>query len=47
VYATGSLDLTVDGPTMVEIPPGMMGNANDANFKFLTDSARPGPMQAR
>jgi hypothetical protein len=43
VYAFASLDLTVDGPTVVEIPAGMMGNANDANFKFLTDFGPTGP----
>ena len=30
VYAIASLDLKVDGPTVVEIPPGMYGTANDA-----------------
>ena len=37
VYAVASLDLKVDGATVVEIPPGMMGTANDATFKYLTD----------
>ena len=43
VYAIASLDLKVDGPTVVEIPAGMMGNANDAYFKFLTDFGPTGP----
>ena len=43
VYAVASLDLKLDGPTVVEIPPGMMGNANDAFFKFLTDFGPTGP----
>lgn len=43
VYAFASIDLKVDGPTVVEIPPGMYGNANDANFKFLTDFGPTGP----
>jgi len=43
VYAFASLDLKVDGPTVVEIPPGMYGNANDANFKYLTDFGPTGP----
>jgi hypothetical protein len=30
VYAIASLDLKVDGPTVVDIPPGMYGTANDA-----------------
>jgi hypothetical protein len=43
VYATASLDLKVDGPTVVEIPPGMYGTANDALFKFLVDFGFVGP----
>ncbi len=43
VYAVASLDLKLGGPTVVEIPPGMMGNANDAFFKFLTDFGPTGP----
>lgn len=43
VYAVASLDLQLDGPTVVEIPPGMMGNANDAHFRFLTDFGPTGP----
>ena len=43
VYAFASVDLKVDGPTVVEIPPGMYGNANDAIFKYLTDFGPAGP----
>jgi len=43
VYAFASIDLKVDGPTVVEIPPGMYGNANDAAFKYLTDFGPTGP----
>ncbi len=43
VYAFASIDLKVDGPTVVEIPPGMYGNANDAYFKYLTDFGATGP----
>ena len=43
VYAFASIDLKVDGPTVVEIPPGMYGNANDADFKYLTDFGPTGP----
>ena len=43
VYAFASIDLKVDGPTVVEIPPGMYGNANDAYFKYLTDFGPTGP----
>lgn len=37
VYAVASIDLKIDGPTVVDIPAGIFGNANDANFKYLTD----------
>ncbi len=43
VYAFATLDLKVDGATVVEIPPGMYGNANDAIFKYLTDFGPTGP----
>jgi len=43
VYACASLDLKIDGPTVVDIPPGMMGTANDALFKFLIDFGFVGP----
>ncbi len=43
VYAFASIDLKIDGPTVVEIPPGMYGNANDAAFKYLTDFGPTGP----
>ena len=43
VYACASLDLKVDGPTVVEIPPGMMGTADDARFEFLVDFGFVGP----
>ena len=43
VYAVASLDLKVDGPTVVEAPPGMLGTVDDANFKFLTDIGVVGP----
>ena len=37
VYAVASIDLKIDGPTVVDIPAGIFGNANDAAFKYLTD----------
>ncbi len=43
VYAVASLDLKVDGPTVLEAPPGMLGTVDDANFKFLTDIGVVGP----
>jgi hypothetical protein len=43
VYAVASLDLKIDGPTVVDIPPGMYGTANDALFKYLVDFGIVGP----
>ncbi len=43
VYAVGTLDLKLNGPTVVEIPPGMYGTANDAYFKYITDFGTTGP----
>ena len=43
VYACASLDLKIDGPTVVEIPPGMYGTADDALFKYLVDFGSVGP----
>jgi len=43
VYACAALDLKVEGPTVVEIPPGMYGTADDALFEFLVDFGFVGP----
>lgn len=43
VYAFASLDLKIDGSTVVEISAGMYGNANDAAFNYLTDFGPTGP----
>jgi hypothetical protein len=43
LYAVASLDLKIDGPTVVQIPPGMYGTANDAAFLYLTDFGFVGP----
>lgn len=43
VYAVATLDLKVDGATVVEIPAGMYGTCDDARFKFLTDIGFVGP----
>jgi hypothetical protein len=47
VYASGSLDLKLDGPTVMEIPAGMYGTANDAAYKFLVDFGFVGPDQGK
>jgi hypothetical protein len=44
VYCMTMLDLQVDGPTVVEIPPGSgPGTVNDAFFRFVVDMGAPGP----
>ena len=37
LYVTPILDLKVDGPTVVEVPPGMLGAFNDAWFRYIAD----------
>ncbi|MEP4076312.1 DUF1254 domain-containing protein [Haloferula sp.] len=35
VYIVPDLDLKRDGPTVVDAPKGLLGAANDANFRFI------------
>jgi len=37
VYAIPDLDLKRDGPTVVEVPDGLLGAANDAWFRFVNN----------
>jgi hypothetical protein len=37
MYVFGMLDLKVDGPTVVEVPSGMLGVFNDAWFRYAGD----------
>jgi len=37
VYAIPDLDLERDGPTVVEVPDGLLGAANDAWFRFINN----------
>jgi hypothetical protein len=43
VYALGFLDLRGDGPTVVEAPPRMFGNAMDVLQNFMVDIGPFGP----
>lgn len=44
VYASAFLDLERDGPTVIEVPPGMgPTTVNDAFFRFVTDLGVVGP----
>lgn len=43
MYVFGTLDLKVDGPTVVDVPPGMLGVFNDAWFRYVVDIGPFGP----
>ena len=43
VYFGGNVDLKKDGPTVVEVPPQVLGMANDAYFRFIVDFGIVGP----
>ncbi|MGI9586155.1 MAG: DUF1254 domain-containing protein, partial [Acidimicrobiia bacterium] len=43
LYALPVLDLRTDGPTVVEVPPGMLGAFNDMWFRYIGDVGRAGP----
>lgn len=43
VYCIPDLDLKRDGPTVLEMPPGMLGAFNDAWFRYLEDVGPAGP----
>jgi hypothetical protein len=43
LYTWGFLDLKKDGPTVVELPPGVLGVFNDMYFRYLADIGAAGP----
>lgn len=43
MYVFATLDLKVDGPTVLELPPGMLGVFNDAWFRYVEDVGPLGP----
>ena len=43
MYAIGFLDLGRDGPTVIELPPGMLGVLDDMAFEYMTDLGAAGP----
>ncbi len=43
MYAFPGLDLERDGPTVLEMPPKMLGAFNDAWFRYLEDIGPAGP----
>ena len=42
LYTWGFLDLKKDGPTVVEVPPGVLGVLNDMYFRYLADIGAAG-----
>ena len=42
-YAWMTLDLKAEGPTVMEIPPNVMGPLDDAYFRFVVDFGATGP----
>ena len=43
LYAQVYLDTEIDGPTVIEIPPGMLGMINDSWFRWVEDLGAIGP----
>ena len=43
MYALGFLDLKKDGPTVIELPSGMLGVLNDMGFLFMENLGAAGP----
>ena len=43
MYAVGFLNLEKDGPTVVDLPKGMLGILDDMNFIYMTDLGVAGP----
>ena len=47
LYAQAFLDTETDGPTVIEVPPGMLGAINDAWFRYVEDLGVIGPDEGR
>ena len=43
LYAQAYLDTETDGPTVIEVPPGMLGAINDSWFRYVADLGVIGP----
>ena len=43
MYAVGFLDLQKDGPSVIELPPKMLGILDDMEFHYMTDLGVAGP----
>lgn len=47
IYFACNVDLKKDGPTVVEIPPQVLGMTNDAYFRYVIDFGMAGPDQGQ
>ena len=47
LYTWGFLDLDRDGPTVIELPPGMLGALDDMYFRYLADLGVAGQDQGK
>ena len=43
MYAVGFLDLVKDGPTVIDLPKGMLGILDDMAFQYMVDLGVAGP----
>jgi len=43
LYTWGFLDLERDGPTVIEVPPGVLGALDDMYFRYIVDIGAAGP----
>ena len=43
MYAVGFLDLVKDGPTVIDLPQGMLGILDDMAFQYMVDLGVAGP----
>jgi hypothetical protein len=43
LYIWGFLDLKNDGPTVIDVPPGVLGMLNDMYFRYIEDIGVAGP----
>ncbi|WP_186766443.1 DUF1254 domain-containing protein [Falsiphaeobacter marinintestinus] len=47
IYTWTYTDLATDGPTVIELPPGMLGAVDDMWFRYVTDLGIAGPDQGK
>jgi hypothetical protein len=47
IYTWTYTDLANDGPTIIELPPGMLGAIDDMWFRYVTDLGIAGPDQGK